>query len=152
MGPQGPQGEHGCDGRDGMVDTYAYVFTTCALTEGEPVDFPCTGSVAGGIAPHGRKVVLEESGDYAVWFSANPREADCVELKQNCKPVAGGIYAHQGMVILRACAGDELAVCVNGCGSCGPDCGCDAVKASLLVLKLGARCEHDGCHCHHYHG
>jgi len=107
--------------------------------------------VAGGIAPLGNKVVLEESGDYAVWFSVNPREAACVELKLNCRPVAGGKAVQQGMTILRASAGDELAVCVDGCGSCEPDCGCDAVKASLLVLKLAARHdEREACRCHRH--
>ena len=150
-GPQGPQGcpgtkgEPGCDGRDGEIDTYAYLYTTHALTEGAPVELGC-GSTAGHIRPHGRKVVLEESADYAVWFTADPREADCVELRLNCRPIPGGTYAHSGMAIVRAHAGDELALCVNGCGGCGPDCGCDAVTASLLILKLGPGRDH--CHRH----
>ena len=145
MGPRGERGEHGrdgCDGRDGAIDTYAYLFTTHSLTEGAAVDLNCHGPVAGHITPRGRKVVLEETADYAVWFTAEHREADCVELRLNCKPIPGGTYAGNGMVIVRACAGDELTLCATGCGGHGPDCGCHAVTASLLILKLGDRCHH----------
>jgi len=59
------------------------------------------------------------------------------------------------MAIVRAHAGDELSLCVTGCGGCGKDCGCHAVTASLLILKLGERHHHEKpCHekhehCHH---
>jgi len=110
--------------------------------------------VAGYITPRGKKVVLEETADYAVWFVVAPREADCVELRLNCKPVPGGIYPGNGMAIVRAHAGDELTLCVTGCGIPSAECGCHAVTASLLVLKLGDRCHHhepehsrEPCHC-----
>jgi hypothetical protein len=160
MGPRGPRGERGepgVNGLDGEIDTYAYLYTTEPLDGCAPVDFDRAGAIAGGIAPHGRKVVLEESADYAIWFSANAQEADCVELKQNCHTVAGGTYAKSGMAIIRAEAFDELSVVVSGHCSCGPDCGCEAVNASLLILKLGPKkmhCTHQHevveQHCHHH--
>jgi len=117
------------------------------------VDFECVGRVEGQIAPRGRRVRLEESADYAVWFQVDPREADCVILQLNCHPVPGATYAGSGMVILRAHAGDELSLCVSGCGGCGPECGCEAVTASLLVLKLKAHCRHEEDRdCDHRHG
>jgi len=151
VGPQGPRGprgergepgEHGCDGRDGAIDTYAYLFTTHPLTDGAAVEFEGRGPVAGGIRPRDKKVVLEETADYAVWFAVATHETDCVELRLNCRPVPGGTYAGNGMAIVRACAGDELTLCVAGCGVHGPNCGCHAVTASILVLKLGDRCHH----------
>jgi len=144
MGPQGPKGEPGCDGRDGRdgaIDTYAYLFTTHPIPEGA-VDLNCEGPVAGHITPRGKVVVLEESADYAVWFTLAHAEADCAELRLNCHPVPGGTYAGNGMAIVRARAGDELTLCATGCGGHGPNCGCHAVTASLLVLKLADRCHH----------
>jgi len=151
MGPEGPRGERGCDGRDGErgeIDTYAYLFTTEELCEGA-VDLDCHGPVEGRIRPRGTKVVLEESADYAVWFTVAHNQTDCVELRLNCHAVPGGTYAGNGMVIVRARAGDELTLCVKGCGGHGPDCGCHAVTASLLILKLADRHKrcHDKDHC-----
>ena len=91
-------------------------------------------------------MVLEETADYAVWFTVEHRQTDCVELQLNCHPVPGGTYAGNGMAIVRARAGDELTLCVTGCGGHGPDCGCHAVTTSLLVLKLGNHCEPEP-HC-----
>ena len=97
----------------------------------------------------GRKIRLHESADYAVWFHVDSREAECAVLQLNCRPVPGGTYAGPGMAIVRARAGDELALCVSGCGGCGPDCGCEAVTASILVLKLKPHCHHGDCDCDH---
>jgi len=98
--------------------------------------------------------VLEESADYAVWFTVDAREADCVELRQNGHKVAGGAYARSGMAIVRAERHDELSVCVTGHCACGAvNCGCEAVKAGLLILKLGAKrmhCTHHDCGEHEY--
>jgi len=102
--------------------------------------------------PRGREVVLEESADYAVWYSADAREADCVTLQLDGCPVAGGTYAKTGMAIVGADCGAKLSLCVSGECRFGPHCGCDAVKASLLVLKLGPKrmhCTHEVCdHMH----
>ena len=147
-GSRGPQGEPGCDGRDGRdgaVETYAYLYSTCPLEECTLVTLPCAGPVEGHIHPHGKKVQLGESGDYAVWFTVDTKEVDCVTLELNDKPVPGGTYAGTGMAIVRAHAGDCLALCVSGCGECGPHCRTEPVTASLLILKLGGRREHGHC-------
>jgi len=157
MGPEGPRGERGCDGRDGehgKFETYAYLFTTQKLGEGA-IDLDCKGPIEGHIKPRGTKVVIEETADYAVWFTAAHSETDCLELRLNCHPIPGGTYAGNGMVIVRACAGDELTLCARGCGGHGPNCGCHAVTASLLILKLADRHghhhkrDHESC-CHNH--
>ena len=153
-GPQGPKGEPGCDGEDGRIDTYAYLYTTHHLSDCSLVDFTSAGPVAGHLSPLGKKIRFHESADYAIWFTVDPREAECAVLQLNCHPVPGGTYAGSGMAIIRVHAGDELGLCVSGCGGCGPECGCDTVTASVLILKLGAHChrehpceerEHHGC-------
>ena len=148
-GPQGRQGEPGCDGADGRIDTYAYLYTTHPLSDCTLVDFTSAGPVEGSICPQGRKIRLEESADYALWFTVNPGEAACVALQLNCRPVPGGTYAGNGMAIIRASAGDEVGLCVSGCGGCGPECGCDTVTASILILKLASHCHPPRHPCAH---
>jgi len=107
----------------------------------------------GAILPCGREVVLEESADYAVWFTIDAREADCVTLEHNGCPVPGGKYQKNGMAIIHADCGDKLSLCVSGDCGFGPNCGCESVTASLLILKLGPKklhcthCPHEEKHC-----
>ena len=146
-GPCGPCGPQGIPGPAGKIDTYAYLYTTRCLKEGCEVAFDCIGSIAGCVSfkPGSTKVVLEDSGDYAIWFSVAKTEAACASLCLNGCIVPGTVYADSGMAIVRAKAGDCLSLKASGCKSCGADCGCKEVTASLLIMKFNTIDERDLC-------
>ena len=155
MGPRGPRGRDGRDGADGIFDTYAYLYTSFPLQNCNRVDFARSGAVSGGISPHGKKITLQESGDYAVWVSVKDGSVRTAELQRNGKVVPGGTFSGDGMAIVRAHAGDCLSVCVKTRCDCNtPDCDCGAVTASILILKLSSShhrpscCDHpESCDC-----
>jgi len=121
--PIGPTGATGATGATGtnVLSEYAYIYNLSAQVIAIEADIPFSdnGIIVGTIthAPGTSTIQIGSAGDYSVWFYANGVEPNQFTLFQNGAPVEGSVYGsgagtqgNNGMVIIRAAAGDILTV------------------------------------------